>query len=559
MRDATNRARETAPDLKELAAGLGHEFARPELLEQALTHSSYANELKAGGANNERLEFLGDAVLDLVVSERLLARFPEASEGELSKLRAFLVSAPSLAEIGRSLRLGDYFRLGRGEEKSGGRAKRGLLADAVEAVIAALYLDGGVEAARAFADRFIVGASAIAAAEANLPVDNYKSALQELVQQERLPPAVYRTTEVIGPPHERTFRVEAAVADIVRTEGQGQTKKSAEQDAAAKALEAVREHIAQARRKQGYTQRMRLWIFLLAPLMLSAEIVEKPGGPELDASPYVRRVSEWASPVQRLHVPSKDRLQIPIALRKPTGGGPFPVLVYFHGAPGGRGMQKLVTWSRGDTGGPLWERFLEEGFVVVVADYRHPTGTGFADALASGAVTYADDGASVVEYVRGLPYVDAEKVVVYGVSLGGSVVLHMLRDVDVAGAMLGAGYPVPFLGGTIPDDAPEGDRRLRYKSMRVDQPLVDKNVAAIDTPLLAFVGTADALEFPNRELHKQMTAAGKWMRLEVYKDGYHDFVAGPQGHEGRAEPLLESTLAALESAVDFAKERCGLE
>lgn len=232
------------PALEVLVEKIGHTFNQPALLEQALTHSSFANESKEVGVNNERLEFLGDAVLDVVISEQLLQRLPEAPEGALSKLRSFLVSTPHLAKVGRELGLGAYLQLGRGEEKSGGRSKRGLLADAVEALIAALYLDGGLEAARAFALRFVAGEEALAAAEANLPVDNYKSALQELLQHRRLPAAAYQTMEALGPPHDRTFRVEAVISGIARAEGSGRTKKSAEQAAAAKALTAIQQYLA---------------------------------------------------------------------------------------------------------------------------------------------------------------------------------------------------------------------------------------------------------------------------------------------------------------------------
>jgi dipeptidyl aminopeptidase/acylaminoacyl peptidase len=278
----------------------------------------------------------------------------------------------------------------------------------------------------------------------------------------------------------------------------------------------------------------------------AAEVKENPGGKRLPHDKYVRVVPETVSPVEQVYIRSKDGLYIAAALRKPKGSGPFPVLLYFHGAPGGRGIEKLVTWSRGDTGGPLWERFLQEGFVVVVADYRNNVSRedDYIGRL-KDRVTYADDGVSVLEYVRKLPYVNPNKVVVYGVSRGGNLALHLLARETVAGAILGAPAPFGFLGAE------------RQGAIKIDAELTKGNIEPVKTPIVIFVGTKDGLIDLDRRLYDELARAGKQVRLEIYENGYHDFVAGPQGHEGRDEPLMDSTLDALDKAVVFAKQVTG--
>jgi ribonuclease III len=244
-------------NLVELEANLGHTFRRPELLERALTHSSHAHEESkaaglegvAGNLDNEQFEFLGDAVLGLVASQLLFERFPGFHEGQLSKLKAHLVSARHLVNIAMDLCLGDYLRLGRGEERSGGRSKSTLLSDALEAIIAAMYLDAGMEKARAFIvarilEPELVRISRETASEFSLA--DYKSALQELLQSSgRLQP-VYTTVREEGPDHRKTFTVEARIYLQGQTKpeyvgrGEGATKKKAEQLAAKQALEHLR-------------------------------------------------------------------------------------------------------------------------------------------------------------------------------------------------------------------------------------------------------------------------------------------------------------------------------
>ena len=223
-------------ELAELELVLGHQFRDPRWLRQALTHSSRIPELSAedSSADNEKLEFLGDAVLELVVSEELVRAFPIWNEGQLSKSRARLVNAIALSAAASRLQLGYYLRLGRGEEKTGGRSKPALLADAYEAVIAAIYLDAGLEAARAFVQRSLVEGPITGDAEGLRRPDN-KSALQELLQARGAAPGIYHIVEETGPDHQKTFRVEVRAGQITAV-GTGKSKKEAEQAAAVAAL-----------------------------------------------------------------------------------------------------------------------------------------------------------------------------------------------------------------------------------------------------------------------------------------------------------------------------------
>jgi ribonuclease-3 len=223
---------------------LGHKFARPALLHDALTHSSAVPEMRAsqgqsynirGAVNNERLEFLGDAVLELLTSEYLLEAFPDWTEGQLSKSRARLVNAHSLEAAARRLHLGDHLRLGRGEEKTGGREKQTLLADAFEAVLAAVYLDAGLAAAREVLRRTLFE-QALEEAGERMAESDRKSALQELLQSRGQVPAEYRVVGESGPDHQKIFKIEVWVNGSRVASAEGGTKKEAEQRAARKAL-----------------------------------------------------------------------------------------------------------------------------------------------------------------------------------------------------------------------------------------------------------------------------------------------------------------------------------
>ena len=236
----------TRGDAAELENRLGHRFKRPELLDLALTHSSALPELRAevgeGAANpgaphdNERLEFLGDAVLELLTREYLLETFPDWTEGQLSKSRAQIVNARSLEDAARRVKLGEHLRLGRGEEKTGGRDKPTLLADAFEAVVAAIYLDAGLGAARGMLKRLLFE-QALEERGARIGDSDRKSALQEFLQGHGKPPAEYRLSGESGPDHQKVFEIEVWVSGERMACGEGSTKKEAEQRAAQSAME----------------------------------------------------------------------------------------------------------------------------------------------------------------------------------------------------------------------------------------------------------------------------------------------------------------------------------
>src|SRR6201988_4358120 len=205
-------------EITALEEGIGYHFRRRAMIEQAVTHRSQAREIEAQQAaeakyqvsDNEQLEFLGDAVLSLVTSEELFQRFPQFREGELSKLRAHLVSERHLIQVAQQLELGHYLRLGRGEEKSGGRGKTALLVDALEAILAAIYLDGGMEPARKFIVREILTPELerMEREGGTLPMNDFKSALQETLQGLGLSQPTYVLVKEAGPEHSKTFTVE---------------------------------------------------------------------------------------------------------------------------------------------------------------------------------------------------------------------------------------------------------------------------------------------------------------------------------------------------------------
>jgi ribonuclease-3 len=240
--------------LTELENALGHRFSSPEVLVRALTHRSLSNERaheagsepSAATGDNERLEFLGDAVLGLVVAEELFSAHPEWQEGELTRVRSQLVSRQHMAEVATSIRLGKHLRLSRGEDRGGLRNKSTVLSNTMEAVMAALFLDGGMDPVRAFARRWVMGEAAEHLAEelrSGAALGNFKSALQEHLQAERLGAPVYRVKSESGPDHRKRFLVEVRLKTgedepgKALARGMGSTKKHAEQDAARRALE----------------------------------------------------------------------------------------------------------------------------------------------------------------------------------------------------------------------------------------------------------------------------------------------------------------------------------
>ena len=222
--------------IKDLEAAIGYKFKNIALLQNALAHSSYANERWHDSLmSNERLEFLGDSILGMVVAEHLYRNFPDRPEGELTRMRADMVCEQSLAAVANHLGLGTHLMLGHGEEAGGGRTRPSILADAVESVIAAAFLDGGMDAAAGIIRRFIL---------TNVPVTrlhnkDYKTGLQELVQQKKNQVLSYALVGESGPDHDKNFLVEVSLNGMVVGKGSGSSKKRAEQDAARCAMEAL--------------------------------------------------------------------------------------------------------------------------------------------------------------------------------------------------------------------------------------------------------------------------------------------------------------------------------
>ena len=220
--------------IKDLETAIGYRFRNITLLTNALTHSSYANELWHNSLmSNERLEFLGDSVLGMVVAEYLYKNFPDRPEGDLTRMRADMVCEQALANVARRLDLGKHMLLGHGEEQNGGRNRDSILADAVESVIAACFLDGGMDVAKGIIGQFVL---------CDVPTvkfnnTDYKTALQELIQQKKNQVLTYTLTDESGPDHDKRFFVSVALNGTVVGEGSGSSKKRAEQDAARAALE----------------------------------------------------------------------------------------------------------------------------------------------------------------------------------------------------------------------------------------------------------------------------------------------------------------------------------
>jgi ribonuclease-3 len=217
-------------DRNAITSATAHHFSNPELLRQALTHRSY------GASHNERLEFLGDSVLNCVVAAELYRLFPQLAEGDLSRLRASLVNQQSLYEIALQVDLGAQLRLGEGELKSGGARRPSMLADALEALIGAVFLDAGFEAARKFTLHLF--ARPISAIDPLAPAKDAKTLLQELLQARRIPLPQYAVIATAGEAHEQSFRVECVIPELdIRTQGEGSNRRSAEQVAARRAYE----------------------------------------------------------------------------------------------------------------------------------------------------------------------------------------------------------------------------------------------------------------------------------------------------------------------------------
>ena len=217
---------------------MGYRFHNINLLNNALTHSSYANEIRGTAKSNERLEFLGDSVLSIIVSEYIYKQFPNMPEGELTRLRASLVCEKALCEFSRELKIGDYLLLGKGENRCGGRDRDSILADAFEAVLAAIYLDGGMEPARKHVMNFVLRELNHSEFDS---FKDYKTVLQEIIQRNPEESVHYVLIDETGPDHDKSFTVEVRLNSNVIGTGTGKTKKHAEQAAAKQALQLMGE------------------------------------------------------------------------------------------------------------------------------------------------------------------------------------------------------------------------------------------------------------------------------------------------------------------------------
>lgn len=220
-------------DLNSLEKEIGYVFKKRSLLKQAVTHRSYANENRESGPFNERLEFLGDAVLSLISADFLYKKFPSMAEGDLTKLRSSLVCTASLSEYARRIKLGDYLLLGKGELATGGNERDSNLENAFEALIAAVYLDGGIDKARRFVLRFLDDS----VETHHISFKDYKTKLQEIVQESHEETLNYVITKESGPDHDKRYEVEVHLNSNVIGKGKGRSKKQAEQEAAKQALQ----------------------------------------------------------------------------------------------------------------------------------------------------------------------------------------------------------------------------------------------------------------------------------------------------------------------------------
>jgi ribonuclease III len=229
--------------LLELEILLGYQFRDRSILQRALIHRSFVNEHEGEGLlHNESMEFLGDSVLGFLISSKIYKKFPQLTEGELSKIRAYLASAANLVRLAENMRIGEYLSISKGEEKTGGRKKRAILVDAFEAIVGAIYLDGGVDAASSFVDRQI-GQFLDDLDLEELTYGDFKSALQEYLHDHGKSEPVYEVVHEIGPDHGKTFVVQVSVNGQVVSEASGKTKKEAQQAAARLALENFKKNL----------------------------------------------------------------------------------------------------------------------------------------------------------------------------------------------------------------------------------------------------------------------------------------------------------------------------
>lgn len=302
-----------------------------------------------------------------------------------------------------------------------------------------------------------------------------------------------------------------------------------------------------------------LSLLLLATCASWAQVkIHETTGKELPHTRYLEAVSQTDSPLEKLYIKTGDGLYVAAAMRKPKGPGPFPAMLVLHGAPGGRGMEQLVNWSLGKCGGPVWERLLQEGYVVVVGDYRgtlpKPASPVAVDPPAANAANaMAADALAIVEHMRTLPFIDKNRIGLYGVSLGGDVSLHVAARTPLRAVVLGAPAARNFLGA---QRYASGERKDDYSNEpppAIDAAIATANIAAMQNETLLLVGTRDGLLPLTKVLYEQLAAGGKKAELHIYRNGYHDFPMGPQCHDPVRfpQPFIDATEHALGLTMDW--------